>query len=406
MGILKAYKDYRNRKQVLETLNSPYYMYTTKAVLDYDFVFDVAKIYSAWYNDHYFSVMSDDPKAEEKQEKYMNWMLNFTNNFNEAKERLADDLDTHIENIKNLFNKTFNFNLDKELFEDNFGLVYSYIMGKDDPMEPYKDNRVTITDYISLIEEREMLEDSYNLLRAFSQAMVAGKVRYDAEPFTDGHVCMIDLETFEDYYKEIETLVKETKLGDKVSDIKLNDAKASIEVFFGLPITIDRAKKLEMIQDVTGATQKELEKLLVDTLHENYAEYLSCLDYLKEYKSITMYDKILMRNCDFCGLILMPALLYAPQEVSEAFALLDSGRSVATINSKYYGDYMRLFYGLGVNEQEIQDHIQIIDDKGNKSVPAYKDIPKEQRDEIKKASNISNMSFGGEQPEKHGYSTR
>ena len=102
----------------------------------------------------------------------------------------------------------------------------------------------------------------------------------------------------------------------------------------------------------------------------------------------------------------MPAIAYAPKDIPKVFDLLDSGHSMATINSKYYGDRMRMFYSLGIKEREIQEHIQIIDDMGNKRIPTYNDIPKEQRDEIKNATRINNITFGGEQPEKHGYSKR
>lgn len=357
MGIfekIKKHLDKKSDEKELKLLFDPLSMYEQDKVDNDDFFFRVASYFSDLYNDLYYSDFD-----ETMHDKYQEYLTKLTNNFAEASEYAEQELLGIRSRAKTYFEKKFGINLEHELYEKDSGIAYTQLwfngIGHD------HEGVFTMEDCAWIDADLKSLEQSVSLLGAIVSAVGNCGLNQNCMPFIKGDVLAIDLQSFNDYESEIEQFVENIELPQNPTDDDMYKARDVFQWFAGEPFDLKLFENMKYMERAKGETDDKYEKRIFRELHCMYETYLDCLHGLDPYKSVTVYDQMIIKNDDFLECMVDPIIKYVPAEIDSLYNLLDENQSKVTIDEKLAKHYATVFDAVGFEAEDIKEHFQVID---------------------------------------------
>lgn len=233
--IKKWLTDRKERKEVddmARLLNNPTMLYYSGALSEPDFVGNVAKYFSAMYNDLHFSNFD-----EAKYQRYNDWVTEWTNNFIEAEEMRLDDVNRLLGIIEKQFAER-GVDIEKSLYKDNFGQGLTDLINNAHLIKQNGDEYNKL-DYHSYVLLEHTIKGEMSLIQTLAQAISSGKLRRDGMPFTKGEVVALNLDDFEEYENQLDTFVERINLPKNPTEAQLKKAMDAYENYCGESFSVE-----------------------------------------------------------------------------------------------------------------------------------------------------------------------
>lgn len=362
MSIFKEIKNWINEQKfkremddLVYYLNSEYELYQSDLLNNSGFINKVANYFSLLYNDLHYSNF-DDKLHEMYNESVSEWSQNFI----EAQHMRLED----VRNEKKCIEEAFNLeeiDIKKALFKDEDGELLSEVIETPEEIKEYEDAYNQL-DYYNVCLLENQVKDEISLIQALSQAIQNGGIRREGMPFMRGGVVTIKLDDFIKYEKDLDDFVENINVPDNPNMFQFKKALKAYEKFVGCKFDLnDYASCFKSIKDYDPENVLDNSCLIFDLFYESYSEYQKQLHNLDVYKNITIYDQMLIPNCDMVKYVVDPALALAPTELPEVFKMLDKTDSRITIDKRFVKHYSRKLLKEQISPDQAKEHLQVSD---------------------------------------------